>query len=184
MWAEESDTLLPAGRQCHSDTRKNKMNIKRFKLDKPGEIDLVISFSTAGDEKKILGVISAMEPGEYKVKVVADHVATNTFGSVIIKGVAANGAHIRIDGMVKIGREAKKTDSFLEMRVLLLDKTSSAVAEPKLEIENNDVKASHAATVGKIDEDQLFYLGSRGIETEEAKKLIIDGFLGNIENKF
>ena len=157
------------------------MKTTRFKLDKPGEIDLVIPFNTAGDKKEILGVILAMEPGEYKVKVVADHVATNTFGRVIIKGVAANGAHISIDGMVKIGKEARKTDSFLEMRVLLLDKKSSAVAEPKLEIENNDVKASHAATVGKIDEDQIFYLGSRGIERDEANKLIVEGFLKEVE---
>ena len=82
--------------------------------------------------------------------------------------------------MVKIGKEARNTDSFLEMRVLLLDKKSSAVAEPKLEIENNDVKASHAATVGKIDEDQLFYLSSRGVDLDEANKLIINGFLKEV----
>jgi Fe-S cluster assembly scaffold protein SufB len=67
------------------------------------------------------------------------------------------------------------------MRILLLDKQSSAVAEPKLEIENNDVKASHAATVGKIDEDQLFYLESRGVNINEAKKLIVEGFLKEVE---
>ncbi|KKS92740.1 MAG: SufBD protein [Candidatus Collierbacteria bacterium GW2011_GWB1_44_6] len=156
------------------------MKIQRFRLDKPGEIDLVVPFSTSHDEKEVLGVISAMEPGDYRVRVVADHKAPNTFGRVVIKGVAANGAHVSIDGMVKIGKEARNTDSFLEMRVLLLDKKSSAVAEPKLEIENNDVKASHAATVGKIDEDQLFYLSSRGVDLDEANKLIINGFLKEV----
>ena len=142
---------------------------------------MVVPFVSPGEEREILGVVSAMEAGEYKVRVVADHVATNTFGRVVIKGAAANGAHISIDGLVKIGKEARKTDSFLEMRILLLDKQSSAVAEPKLEIENNDVKASHAATVGKIDEDQLFYLASRGIERDEAKRLIVEGFLKEVE---
>ena len=156
------------------------MKIKRFKLDKPGEINLVVPFLVDHEEKELLGIVSAMEPGEYKVHVVADHRAVNTFGRVVIKGVAANGAHVSIDGLVKIAKGARKTDSFLEMRVLLLDKKSSAVAEPKLEIENNDVKASHAATVGKIDEEQLFYLSSRGVDYEEAKMLIVEGFLREV----
>ncbi len=157
------------------------MKIQRFKLDKPGEIDLVVPFLETHEEQEVLGVISAMEPGDYKVKVVSDHQATNTFGRIVIKGVAANGARVVVDGMVKIGKNARKTDSFLEMRILLLDKKSSAVAEPKLEIENNDVKASHAATVGKIDDEQLFYMASRGIELDEAKKLIVEGFLKEVE---
>jgi len=156
---------------------KNKMNIKRFKLDKPGEIDLVIPLLASLEEKEVFGVISAVEPGDYKVRVVADHKVPNTFGRIVIKGVVANGARVTVDGMVKIAKGARKTDSFLEMRILLLDKQSSAVAEPKLEIENNEVKASHAATVGKIDEDQLFYLTSRGIDEPGAKKLIVAGFL-------
>jgi len=159
---------------------QNIMKIQRFKLDKPGEIDLVVPFLTSFEEKEVLGVISAMEPGDYKVRVVADHRVANTFGRIVIKGVVANGARVTVDGMVKIGKEARKTDSFLEMRILLLDKKSSAVAEPKLEIENNDVRASHAATVGKIDDEQLFYLESRGVDIEEAKKLIVDGFLKEV----
>ncbi|HCQ31067.1 TPA: hypothetical protein DIU27_01625 [Candidatus Collierbacteria bacterium] len=157
------------------------MKIQRFKLDKPGEIDLVIPFLTSFEEKEVLGIISAMEPGEYKVRVVADHRVPNTFGRIVIIGVAANGARVTVDGMVKIAKGATNTDSFLEMRILLLDKKSSAVAEPKLEIENNDVKASHAATVGKIDEDQLFYLTSRGIDEPSAKILIVEGFLKEVE---
>jgi Fe-S cluster assembly protein SufD len=153
------------------------MITQRFKLDKPGGIDLTIPFLIPNEEKELLGIISATVPGDYKVRVLADHKATNTFGRVVIKGVAANGAHIAIDGLVKIAKGARKTDSFLEMRVLLLDKISSAVAEPKLEIENNDVKASHAASVGKIDEEQLFYLESRGVDREAARNLIINGFL-------
>ncbi len=157
------------------------MKIQRFKLDKPGEIELIVPFLEPHDEQEVLGVISAMEPGVYKVRVVSDHQASNTFGRIVIKGVAANGARVVVDGMVKIGKEARRTDSFLEMRILLLDKKSSAVAEPKLEIENNDVKASHAATVGKIDDDQLFYLESRGINLDEAKKIIVEGFLKEVQ---
>lgn len=157
------------------------MTIKTFILDKPGEIDLVVPFLVEGEEMEILGIVDAREKGDYVVKVLADHVAKNTFGRVIIKGVAQNGARIKMDGMVKIEKGARLTNSFLEMRVLLLDKKSSAVAEPKLEIENNEVKASHAASVGKIDDDQIFYLKSRGIEEDEAKAIIVEGFLKDIK---
>lgn len=159
------------------------MNTKTFVLDKPGKIDLIVPFLVEGEEIEILGIVEAKEPGDYLVKVLADHVAKNTFGRVIIKGVAQNGARIKIDGMVKVEKGASLTNSFLEMRVLLLDKKSSAVAEPKLEIENNNVKASHAATVGKIDEDQIFYLNSRGINEDEAKAIIVNGFLKDIRDK-
>jgi Fe-S cluster assembly protein SufD len=152
-----------------------------FKLDKPGFKDLVVPFLVEGETVEVYGMVDAHEPGEYGVRVLSDHIVRRTFGRVVIKGVASNGARVSIDGMVKIGPDAAKTDSFLEMRMLLLDKKSSSVVEPKLEIENNDVKASHAATVGKIDEEQIFYLTSRGVAEDEAKRLIVEGFLKEIK---
>jgi Fe-S cluster assembly protein SufD len=160
------------------------MQTKLFKLDEPGTIDLRIPFLKEGEEMEIVGFIDANKPGDYQVKVLADHVAKNTYGRILIKGVGRNGARIKIDGMVKVEKNASKTNSFLEMRVLLVDDSSTAVAEPKLEIENNDVKASHAATVGKIDEDQIFYLKSRGLAEDEAREVIVEGFLKDIINKF
>lgn len=157
------------------------MQTRTFKLDKPGRIDLVVPFLIDGEQTEVFGMVEAKEPGEYTVRVLSDHQAKGTFGRVVIKGVAANGAKVNIDGMVKIGKQASKTDSFLEMRMLLLDKQSGAVVEPKLEIENNEVKASHAATVGKIDEEQIFYLTSRGLSAGEARDLIIEGFLKEIK---
>src|SRR3989344_9349435 len=85
--------------------------------------------------------------------------------------------------MIKIVKDANGVDDFLEMRLLLLDSKSQAVAEPKLEIEANEVKASHAATVGKIDEEELFYLQSRGVKRTEAEKLVIDGFLSEVVSR-
>jgi Fe-S cluster assembly protein SufD len=96
---------------------------------------------------------------------------------VEIKGVAENGAKIIINGLIKIEKEAEKTDSFLSMKVLLMDDKSRAILKPELEIKNGNVKASHSASAGKIDPEQLFYLKSRGIEEKEAKQIIINGFL-------
>jgi len=162
---------------------ENKVKVIIFELNKPGVKDLVVPLSVSGEQTEVWGLVSATEPGDYKVRVLTDHKVANTFCRVVIKGVASNGARVGIDGMVKIEKGAESSDSFLEMRMLLLDKKSSAIVEPKLEIENNNVKASHAASVGKIDEEEIFYLKSRGVSPEEAKKLIVGGFLREIKEK-
>lgn len=149
-------------------------------LNKPGERELVVSFDKMGSEEEILGLIVADQPGDYYLKILVDHKVGNTFGRVMIRGIAKNGARVRVEGMIKIDKQANGVDDFLEMKLLLLDAKSQAVAEPKLEIEANEVKASHAATVGKIDEEQVFYLESRGVKRAEAEGLIVDGFLSEV----
>jgi len=114
--------------------------------------------------------------------VLAEHLVPDTKGRVEVRGVVENGARVKLVGLVRIGEGAVNTDSFLSLKLLMLDDKSFALAEPELEIRNNEVKASHAASVGRIDEEQLYYLCSRGMERKEARRLIIDGFLGNTEN--
>lgn len=150
---------------------------KEIVLDKPGRIDLVVPFEKEGEEVEVVGIIRGEEKGEYEVNVTSDHKAGKTYGKVKIRGVAKNGAQVRVTGTIKIDKKAQGVDDFLEMKILVLDEKSSAWAEPKLEIEANDVKASHAATVGQINEGELFYLESRGISREEAERLIVEGFL-------
>jgi len=149
-------------------------------LDSPGRKELVINFGKEGEEVEVLGLIIADQPGDYHLKVLVDHAIGKTFGRVMIRGIAKNGAKIQVEGMIKIDKGADGVDDFLEMRLLLLDGKSQATAEPKLEIEANDVKASHAATVGRIDEEELFYLMSRGVDRVGAEKLIVDGFLDQV----
>lgn len=149
-------------------------------LNKPGKRELVVNFDKMGSEEEVLGLIIADQPGDYYLKILVDHKVGNTFGRVMIRGIAKNGARVRVEGMIKIDKGANGVDDFLEMRLLLLDGNSQAVAEPKLEIMANEVKASHAATVGKIDAEQVFYLESRGVKRAEAEGLIVDGFLSEV----
>lgn len=150
---------------------------KTFLLDKPGKEEIVINFEKEGEEVELVGRILGKEAGDYIVNVLVDHKVGKTFGRVSIKGIAKNGARIAVTGKIKIDKEAQGVDDFLEMRILLLDEKSSATAEPQLEIEANEVKASHAAAVGQIDKEQLFYLESRGVDKEESERLIVEGFL-------
>ena len=150
-------------------------------ITKPGKHEINLQLNEVGQKLEWLGIINAREAGDYEVNLVITHLMPETFGRVMIKGVAENGARIKIKGLVRIEKEAQNTDSFLSMKILLLDKISGAIAEPELEILANKVKASHAASVGKMDDEQLFYLKSRGIEEKEAINIIINGFLNKDE---
>ena len=151
--------------------------MEKYLINKPGKHKVQLQLSKEGDKLVWLGVIDAREKGEYELDLVMIHKVPNTLGRVEVRGVAENWARVRVKGLIKIEKQAQDTDSFLSMKILLLDKKSGATAEPELEILANKVKASHSASVGKIDEEQLFYLKSRGIDENEAKNIIINGFL-------
>ncbi len=146
-------------------------------IDKPGAHSFVVLFNRVGQEREWVGVVRAMTPGTYNLSVTAEHSARGTRGRITVKAVATKGAVVNIRGMIKIHTAAQQTDDFLELRVLTLDPAARATAEPGLEIEADDVKASHAASVGPVDPEQLLYLQSRGLDEKQAKESIVEGFL-------
>lgn len=148
------------------------------KYNKPGKWEVVIPFEKEGEEIEWVGVIDGREPGEYELRVVAEHRARGTKGRITVRAVAGAGAKVKIKGIIRITKEAQETDDFLELRILTLDKTARAVAEPELEIEANNVKASHAASVGQVDSEQILYLMSRGLSDQRARDEIVRGWLG------
>ena len=151
--------------------------MKTYIINKPGKYEVDLQLKKEGGRLEWLGIIDARKVGEYDLNLVISHLVSDTFGRVVVRGVVENGARVRVKGLVRIQKQAQNTDSFLSMKILLLDKRSSAIAEPELEIEANKVKASHSASVGKIDDDMMLYLKSRGIDDKGAKNIIINGFL-------
>ncbi len=103
-----------------------------------------------------------------------------TTSEVLIKGALKDSSRCLSNGMIRISKEGQKTKSFLSDHALILNPGAKADAIPGLEIEANDVQAGHSASVGQIDEDQLFYLMSRGLSKEEAKHAIITGFFNPV----
>ena len=138
-------------------------------INKPESREFYFPFKKEGEENEVLMVVDGSTKGDYVIKVLVEHSVGNNSGKVRIRGIAKNGANLKIEGMIKINKGANKVDDFLDIRILLLDDKSMADAQPKLEIEANDVKASHAATVSKIDEEQIFYLTSKGMGRIDAK---------------
>ena len=151
--------------------------MRRVVIKKPGVRRIELKFLNEGEEKELVVAIRGEEHGEYQLDVVSEHKVGRTFGRVIVRGIAKNGARVKVSGLIRIAEQAQGVEDFLEMKLLVLDGKSSAVAEPKLEILANEVKASHAATVGRIDEEEMFYLTARGICRENAEKMVVKGFL-------
>jgi len=149
-------------------------------INQPGEKVIEISMRKPGEEVELLGVVEGKKAGLYKLRVVVDHKVGGTWGRVVIRGIAQKGARLEVEGVIKIREGADKVDDFLQIKILLLDKNSQAAVEPILEIEADEVKASHAASVGRIEEEQLFYLMSRGLSRNQATEMIVEGFLGEV----
>lgn len=92
------------------------------------------------------------------------------------KGALKEGARSVYSGLIKVEEGAQRTDAFQQNRNMILDRTARADSIPNLEIEANDVRCTHGATVSQVEEEHLFYLQARGIPRSEAQKLVVEGF--------
>ena len=105
------------------------------------------------------------------------HLAENTHSNIISKSICMNGGETHYRGLVKIKKGCIGAKASVVCDGLMLDADSKATTFPAMEVEENDVMVSHEAALGKIGEDQLFYLMSRGLSEQEATKLIVSGFI-------
>ncbi|MSR86775.1 hypothetical protein EXS70_01220 [Candidatus Peribacteria bacterium] len=122
---------------------------------------------------------------EEKYQLNARNIFTGRHGSgeITMKGVAEGKGHVQCNGKIEIGVGGGETDTYLTQDVLMLDKTAKVDAIPGLEIKTNDVKASHSATVSRVTEEDLFYFAARGIIEKEARRMFVEGFLGEMVGK-
>ncbi|MDQ3083217.1 MAG: SufD family Fe-S cluster assembly protein [Thermoproteota archaeon] len=112
-----------------------------------------------------------------------DHIGFSTKGKVLVKSIVKDAAKSLFKGMIKIRKDAQASESYLAGHAILLNKGAQANAIPGLEIETNEVKATHSASVSQIDEEQIFYLMCKGLDRESAKREIINGFVEPLSRK-
>jgi Fe-S cluster assembly protein SufD len=105
-----------------------------------------------------------------------DHVAGQCTSDLLYQGALLGSARSVYDGTIRAWPAAQKTNAYQSNRNLLLSKKARVDSLPKLEIEANDLRCTHGATVSQVDEDQVFYLMSRGIPRADAVRLIVEGF--------
>jgi Fe-S cluster assembly protein SufD len=113
-----------------------------------------------------------------------EHAAPNTTSDLAFRGVLQGRSTAVWKGNIIVDPGAQKTDAFQESRNLLLSKRAHADAIPGLEIQANDVRCTHAAAVAQVDPEQLFYLRSHGLGEDIAKRLVIEGFLAALVERF
>ncbi len=106
--------------------------------------------------------------------------ATDCSTEIVAKGVLNDTATARFDGSIHITHNGKDSNGHLHEHTLLLSSGAKINAIPALKIENNNVQASHSASVTRIDDEHLFYCGARGIDEATATRIIVDGFLGEL----
>lgn len=115
-----------------------------------------------------------------RVTVLVDHRAPQTSSSQNIRSVLADESKMNFTGTVYVARTAQKTDAHQLSRAILLSPRAQMRVEPQLEIYADDVACAHGATCGALDEEVLFYLASRGLPADEARGLILQGFLSDV----
>jgi Fe-S cluster assembly protein SufD len=109
-----------------------------------------------------------------------DHAAPDTTSDLLFKGALGGSSRSVYSGLIRVEKNARGTNAFQTNRNIKLSDDAWAESVPNLEILNNDVRCSHASAVGPVDEEQRFYLESRGVPTPEAERLIVTGFFEEI----
>lgn len=108
-----------------------------------------------------------------------DHTVPNAHSDQVFRTIASKRGRTSFQGKVTVAQNAQKTLADQSFRALLLDRTGEANAKPELEILADDVKCSHGATVGELDENALFYMQSRGIDPDTARQILVEAFTGD-----
>jgi len=133
-----------------------------------------------GGFSEMLGVFFADEDQHFDHRSIQDHVAPNCTSDLLYKGALRDHSRAVYSGWVHVRPDAQKTNAMQTSRNIVLSEHAKADAIPNLEIEANDVRCGHAASVGPVDEDAIFYLMSRGIPRAEAERLIVSGFFQEV----
>jgi Fe-S cluster assembly protein SufD len=133
-----------------------------------------------GGFSEMLGVFFADEDQHFDHRTLQDHVAPNCTSDLLYKGALRDRSRAVYSGWVHVRPDAQKTNAMQTSRNIVLSEHAKADAIPNLEIEANDVRCGHAASVGPVDEDAIFYLTSRGIPRDEAERLIVSGFFQEV----
>jgi Fe-S cluster assembly protein SufD len=137
-----------------------------------------------GAQGKVTGAYAPHGRQHVDFDTTQEHGAPNTTSDLAFRGILSDRSQAVWRGMIKVDPGAQQTDAFQECRNLLLSKRAHADAIPGLEILANDVRCTHAAAIAQIDKEQLFYLRARGLGEPVAQRLVIEGFMQELVERF
>ena len=131
----------------------------------------------------INGVFSLRKNQQHEIRTTINHLVENTKSYQLIKSVLGKNSKSAYQGKIFVNSKAQKTDGYQLSKAILLDETSEFNAKPELEIYADDVKCSHGSASGSLNEESIFYLMSRGLNYQQSKELLINGFLLDVVEK-
>jgi Fe-S cluster assembly protein SufD len=143
-------------------------------------VDLAASLEGPGARSDMLGLYFGQGKQHFDHFTRQEHRVPHATSDLLYKGGLDGESRAIFRGLIKVFPKAQRTDAYQTNRNLLLSRTAQATSLPNLEIEADDVRCSHAATVGHLDAEELFYIMSRGIPRHEAERLVVFGFFGDV----
>ena len=158
-------------------------HLRSFTVGLGGAYDrtrLDVAVRGQGGSSEVRSVYLGTGDQVHDVRTLQDHAAPRSTSDLLCKGAVAGTSRSVYSGLIRVRRGAVRTNAYQTNHNLVLDERAHADSVPNLDIEENDVRCSHASTVGPVDEDQRYYLESRGIEPDEAERLIVLGFFDDI----
>jgi Fe-S cluster assembly protein SufD len=174
QWGDAVDHFathrLHLGRDCHAELVVAATGARLAK------IYMEVAMMGAGSTARISGLVIGDGKQHFDFQSLQDHFAPNCMSDLLVKGALKDEAVSVYSGLIKIRKDAQHSDAYQANRSLILSPHAKADSIPKLEIEANDVRCTHGATVGQVDAEQLFYLQSRGYSLEEAQNTLVHGF--------
>jgi len=177
-WAENVIAL-----QMNSTTVDHDASAMSLNLHLGGKYSRFESLSRLigeGGRSDLLAVAVAKHQQEFDARTLQDHISPHTASDLLYKNALDDRARTTFGGLIRVEPHAHFTDAYQKVRNLLLSDDSEANSMPGLEILADNVRCTHGATSGQIDEDELFYLRTRGIPTKVAQRLLVTGFLDEV----
>jgi Fe-S cluster assembly protein SufD len=146
-------------------------------------VDLNARLLGSGASSDMLGLYFGDADQHFDHNTSQDHVAPNANSDLLYKGALDGESRAVFRGIIRVHPKAQQTDAYQTNRNLLLSENARADSLPNLEIQADDVKCSHGATIGQLDEDHVFYMMSRGMSRARAERLVVHGFLGEVMSR-
>jgi len=196
IFANENSTVnIASVQRCGKDAKV--FSFKEAVLKKDSTVNLIFgSFGASfhrlksgtflggeGANSEVLCGFRGKDKQHIDFTVNCHHAVPHTRNNIFAKGTVTDSSTSVFRGLIKVEKDAQGTDSYLSDHTLMLSDNALANSIPSLQIEANDVKASHGATVGQIDEEQLFYLMARGLSRKQSEHLIVSGFFEQLIDK-
>lgn len=147
---------------------------------KRGKVRIQNDLAAPGATSRVTGAYFADGDQHLDYDTFQEHAAPHTTSDFAFKGALRDEASTVWRGMIRVEKDAQKTDAYQQNRNLLLSKKAHADSIPGLEIMANDVRCTHGATLGQVDRDMLFYLMARGLTRQDAERMIVRGFFQDV----